>query len=312
MPFDLPPLPPLLAGLVSIFIGTLVPVFALIGIGAVSAKPLDLQARTLSRAAYYLFIPAFVFQTLSTAKIDLAVAARVTAYTCVTHLAVAVLGWLVAVTLRRPPAMVAAYVLVAVFGNTGNIGLPIVQFHFGPEQLPIGVVYFLAILTFDFVIGVAAANWQRGLSLGAVAAVLKTPALIALPPAILVNVFAIEIPLPLARAIKLLAEAMIPVMLVALGVHLAINGMPRFTGDVWLASIIRLVGGAAVAFALAPHFGVEGVERAVGIIQAAMPVAVLASIIAIEKDLEPQFVMATVMLSTLLALPVLTIVLAAL
>lgn len=296
--------------LLSIFIGTLVPVFALIGIGAAVAKPLDLQARTLSRSSYYLFIPAFVFQTLSTAKIDLEIAARVTLYTCAVHLAVAFVGFLVAVTLRRPPAKVAAYVLVAVFGNTGNIGLPIVQFHMGPESLPIGVVYFLAILSLDFVVGVAAANWQRGISIGALMAVLKTPALIALPPAILVNVFAIEIPVPLSRGIKLLADAMIPVMLVALGVQLAANGLPRLSTDAWLASLVRLVGGAAVAFALAPHFGIEGAERAVGIIQAAMPVAVLASIIAIEKDLEPDFVMASVMLSTLIALPVLTFVLA--
>jgi len=300
----------ILQQLVTIFIGTMVPVFALIGIGAAVAKPLDLQARTLSRAAYYLFIPAFVFQTLSTAKIDLEVAARVTLYACAANLAVAFLGLLVALAFRRSPQMVAAFVLVAVFGNTGNIGLPIVQFHMGPENLPIGVVYFLAILSFDFVVGVAAANYRHGLSLSAVLAVLKTPALIALPPAILVNVFAIDIPLPAARAVKLLADAMIPVMLVALGVQLAMSGMPKFTVDVWLASLVRLIGGAATAFALAPHFGVEGVERAIGIIQAAMPVAVLASIIALEKDVEPEFVMATVLLSTILALPVLTVVLA--
>jgi predicted permease len=298
------------SALVSIFIGTLVPVFALIGLGALTAKRLDLQARTLSRSAYYLFIPAFVFQTLSTAKIDLEIAARVTLYTSAVHLLVAFLGFLVAVTLRRSPNMVAAYVLVAVFGNTGNIGLPIVQFHLGPEAVPIGVVYFLAILSLDFVVGVAAANWQRGLSLSALASVLKTPALIALPPAILVNVLQIDIPVPLARAVKLLSDAMIPVMLVSLGVQLATNGLPRFTADVWLASIIRLAGGAAVAFALAPQFNVIGVDRAVGIIQAAMPVAVLASIIAIENDLEPDFVMGTVMLSTILALPMLTVVLA--
>lgn len=296
--------------LVTIFIGTMVPVFALIGIGAMIAKPLDLQARTLSRVAYYLFIPAFVFQTLSTAKIDLEVAARVALYAMAANLAVAFLGLLVALALRRPPAIVAAYVLVATFGNTGNIGLPIVQFHLGPENLPIGVVYFLAILSFDFVVGVAAANYRHGISLSAVLAVLKTPALIALPPAILVNVLAIDMPLPAARGIKLLADAMIPVMLVALGVQLGLTGMPRFTLDAWLASLVRLIGGAAIAFAMAPHFGVAGVERAIGIIQAAMPVAVLASIIALEKDVEPDFVMATIMLSTILALPVLTVVLA--
>jgi malate permease and related proteins len=297
-------------GLLGIFISTLLPVFALVAIGAVVAKPLELQARTLSRVAYYLFIPAFVFQTLSTAKIDLNVAARVALYTTVVHLAVAFVGFVVARALKRSPSVTAAYVLIAVFGNTGNMGLPIVQFDMGREALPIGTVYFLAILTGNFIVGVAAANWHRGISLQAILNVLKTPALLALVPAILVNVWGIDIPSPVSRGAQLLGDAMIPVMLVALGVQLANTGWPRFTLDTWNASLIRLVGGAALAFAFAPVFGVTGLERSVGIIQAAMPTAVLASIIAIENNLEPKFVMSSVMLSTLLALPVLTLVLA--
>ncbi len=299
-----------MTGLLSIFIGTLLPVFALVGLGAMVAKPLELQARTLSRAAYYLFIPAFVFQTLSSAKIDITVAARVTLYTTAVHLGVAVLGFLVATLLKRPPATIAAYVLIAIFGNTGNMGLPIVKFDMGAAALPIAVVYFLAILTISFIVGVAAANWHKGISLNALFSVLKTPALIALIPAIVVNLLGFDLPTPIARGGQLLADAMIPVMLVGLGVQLANTGMPKFTSDVWIASSIRLIGAATLAFALAPVFGVTGLERAVGIIQATMPTAVLASIIALENDLEPNFVMACVMLSTLLALPVLTIVLA--
>jgi malate permease and related proteins len=297
-------------GLLGIFIGTLLPVFALVGLGAIVAKPLELQAKTLSRAAYYLFIPAFVFQTLSTAQIDLAVASRVTLYTTVVHLAVAALGFTVAKALKRPPATIAAYVLIAIFGNTGNMGLPIVKFDMGADALPIAVIYFLAILTSSFIVGVAAANWHKGIGFNAFLSVLKTPALLALIPAILVNFLNFELPTPIARGGQLLADAMIPVMLVGLGVQLSSTGMPKFTTDVWIASSIRLIGAAALAFALAPVFGITGLERAVGIIQATMPTAVLASIIALENDLEPNFVMASVMLSTLLALPVLTIVLA--
>ncbi len=299
-----------MTGLLGIFVGTLLPVFALVGLGAWAAKPLELQARTLSRAAYYLFIPAFVFQTLSTAKLDLTIAARVALYTTVVHLAVAALGFVVAVALKRPPATVAAFVLIAIFGNTGNMGLPIVQFDMGVAALPLGVVYFLAILTISFIVGVAAANFRKGISFKAFWSVLKTPALLALVPAILVNVLAVPMPVPISRGMQLLADAMIPVMLVGLGIQLAQTGMPKFTPDVWVASLIRLVGGAGLAFALAPVFAVSNLERSVGIIQAAMPTAVLASIIALENDLEPNFVMASVMLSTILALPVLTVVLA--
>jgi len=68
--------------------------------------------------------------------------------------------------------------------------------------------------------------------------------------------------------------------------------------------------GPALALALAPLFGLDGIERAVGVLQAAMPAAVLASIIAVENDLLPEFVITTVLFSTLLSIVTLTIVLA--
>jgi len=46
------------------------------------------------------------------------------------------------------------------------------------------------------------------------------------------------------------------------------------------------------------------------VLQAAMPAAVLASIIAVENDLLPEFVITTVLFSTLLSIVTLTVVLA--
>ena len=296
--------------LAGIFLNTLLPVFALAAVGAFAGPRLGLDARTLSRAAYYVFIPAFVFTTLSGAQLEFGVAARVTLYTVAVHLACAGLGFLVARVLGRSNKVAAAFVLIAVFGNVGNFGLPIVQFDLGREALPIGTVYFLAILTVSFVVGVAAASLSHGVNARAVLNVLKTPALLALPPAILVNALDWVMPVPVARGLDLLSGAMIPVMLVGLGVQLAQTGLPRVTGDVIASSLVRLVGGAALAVVLAVPFGVSGLERSVGILQAAMPTAVLASIIALEHDLLPDLVTGAVMVSTLLSFITLAVVLA--
>jgi predicted permease len=53
--------------------------------------------------------------------------------------------------------------------------------------------------------------------LRSVLAVLKTPALIAAPPALLINWLGGELPPLLVRQVELLSDGMIPVMLVALG-----------------------------------------------------------------------------------------------
>lgn len=298
--------------LLGIFIHVLAPVFLLVALGYGAGPRLKLEARTLTRFAYFILIPAFTFDALSTAQLELQLTLRMAGYAALTHLACAALGFGVAWLLRRPAPLPAAYTISAVFGNVGNFGLPIVQFRFPDEAAApeISMVYFLAISSLAFMVSVAAANWEKGGSWRAALAVVKTPALLAVPPALLVNALGLSLPPVVARPVELLAAAMIPTMLIALGVQLANAGLPRFEADVWLASLVRLIGGPLLAVLLAIPFGLVGLERSIGIIQAAMPTAVLASIIALENDVLPDFVIATVLLSTVASLATLTVVLA--
>lgn len=298
--------------LFGIMLNVLAPVFLLMLIGYLAGPRLQLEARTLARVSYYVLTPAFMFDVLSKARLEAGLAARMVAYSVAVHLGCALAGLLVARLLRRPAEIVAAYVLIAVFGNVGNFGLPVVQFQFPNDSyaLTLAGIYFLAILITSFVVGVAAASWRRGHKLRAVVAVLKTPALLAAPPALLVNLLGLDLPPIATRPIGLLAAALIPTMLLGLGVQLAHVGLPRPNADMLLASGLRLIGGALLAFGLAAPFGLGGIEAAVGIVQSSMPTAVLASIIAVEHELVPGFVIATVLCSTLLSFVSLAVVLA--
>ena len=62
-----------------------------------------------------------------------------------------------------------------------------------------------------------------------------------------------------------------------------------------------------LAMLLVPYFDLEGMERSTGILQAAMPSAVLTSIIAIEYKLIPEFGTTTVLFSTLYSILTLTV-----
>ena len=300
----------MLLQIAEIFFNVITPVFALVLIGYFAGPRLGLDARTLSRYPYFILIPAFIFDVISRTKIEAGLALRMMAFAVVVHIACALLGAGVAWLFKRPPQMVAAYVLIATFGNVGNFGLPIIEFHLGPESIGIATVYFLAILVISFIICVAAANLQTGGSLGAVLAVLKTPALIAVVPAVLVNYYNLTPPIMVSRITGLLGGAMVPTMLVALGVQLAQMERLNIDLDIILSSSVRLIGGAGLALLLVGFFGLDGLERGAGIFQSAMPAAVLTSIIALEYDLIPDFVTKSVLFSTLASVVTLTLLLA--
>lgn len=299
----------MLAELVSVFIDVVAPVFAIVAMGWVLGPRLGLDAKTLSRAAYYVFVPAFTFDVISRSRVPLASAGRMAAYAVVTHLAFGAIAFGLARLLRRSREMTAAWVMLSVFGNVGNFGLALIQFRLGEAALAPATIYFIVILLTSFVVCVGVAAWTRHGGLSAVVSVFRTPALVVAVPALLVSGAEVELPLFVTRTVGLLGGAMIPAMLFVLGVQLAETRALRPNADSVLVAALRLGGAPLVAWVLAAPFGLTGLERAAGILQAGMPAAILVAIIATEYDVEPGFVTAAVLFSTLASLPTLTVLL---
>jgi predicted permease len=297
--------------LISIFLNILLPVFAIVLLGYVGGPRLGLEPRTLSKLAYYLLVPAFVFNVFSKAEVQVELTVRMAVFFIAVTLGAILVSFLVARLSGAKAELAAAYVLVAAFGNVGNFGLPIIDFKVGAEGLLPASVYFLVGSTFGFLVGVMAATWHRdGGRWRAAWAAFTTPGVLAVVPAFLVNSLQAPIPAFIERSVALMAGALIPVMLLTLGVQLAEMGRPRIDRHVIGASLVRLLVSPALALALAPLCGLAGVERSVGIVQAAMPAAVLTSLIALEHDLIPDFVTTVVLFSTIASAVTLTIVLA--
>ena len=288
-----------MAELFYVFLNVILPVFGIILLGTLLGKRLELQARTLTRAAYYIFVPAFIFQAISSAQVPLTSALKMLSFIIITHLLAVFIAAGIGRFLGRSKEMIAAFVMIAAFGNVGNYGLAMIQFRLGDTALPPATIYFVAISISAFVVCVGAAGWAHGGSRGAIWQILKTPALWATVPAVMVSAGGLEVPLMLERMIGLLADGMIPVMLFALGLQLLEQGKVHLTRDVLLGSGIRLVLTPLLALLLAQFFGLSRIESHAGILQAAMPVAILVSIIAKENDIVPDFVTSVVVVSTL-------------
>ena len=298
-----------IGGIFLVFLNVVTPVFILVVIGYFVGPRLKIEARSLSRTAYFVFIPAFVFNIISEAKIDSELALQMLSFILVAQIAVALLGFMVGKALRQSREITAAFVLIATFGNVGNFGLPLIVFRLGETARTFATVYFVATVFISFVICVGVASWARSGGVTAVFSVFKTPALIALIPALVFNITDVEVPIFLSRLSGLLGQAMIPVMLITLGVQMGEIPKIKINFNVFAASTVRLIGGPVLALLIVPYFGLEGLERSTGILQAAMPAAVLASIIALEYKLLPEFVTTTVLFSTLYSILTLTVIL---
>ncbi len=294
----------------SILFNTLAPVFLVVAAGFVVGRRFDLDPRPPARAAFYLFVPAFVFDVLVGSDLGGTTVVRVVVALGVTSISAAVAAWLVGRLLGKPRAVVVAFVMVAVFGNVGNLGLAVNIFEFGEDASDLAGVAFLTVNVLAFLISITAIKWGHVHPMRAVAAALATPAVLVVPPAIVVDTTGVELPVFAERFIGILAEGLIPLMLVTLGLQLAATRELRIGPDVFIGSALRLLAAPALAAVAVAVVGLEGDAAGVTIVMSAMPAAVLTGIVAIEHDLEPDLVTATVLVSTLASVVTLAVVLA--
>jgi predicted permease len=295
-----------------LFLDVIAPVFAIVAIGYLLGPKLGLESRTLTRSAYYIFVPAFVFQAINSAQIALSSTIGVTLVICLVQLLIALIAGGIARMRGHNREMIAAYVIVAVFINVGNYGLAIIRFRFGDIALPAATLCYVIVVIVQFIIGISAADWAKGKKGGILGGLFKTPVIWAAAPAFLFNAINYDLPLMPTRIIGLLAAAMIPVMLFTLGLQFAEQKRFRFSVDSFFATGLRLLLAPALAIAIGSQFQLSNTEFAATVMQMAMPTAVIATIVAAEKQIAPAFINTVVMLTTLasmISLPLFMVIL---
>jgi predicted permease len=213
----------------------------------------------------------------------------------------ALLGSLVAFALRLSRAETSVFLLVVMFSNGGNYGLPAVSFAFGEEALSYGTVFFLTGSVLTNTVGAFLAAAGRRSLRAALVSVLKIPALYGIAAAVLSLATGRAMPTPLMRPITLLSDAALPMMILVLGMQLERAVMPRRPFLVAVAVTVSLLAAPLIALGLTSLLEVTGAARQAVVVLASMPVAVATTILALEYDNSPDFVTGAVFLSTLLS-----------
>jgi predicted permease len=287
--------------LVSIFASDILPVFAIAAIGFLLARKLQASVKTLAHVSFYALTPCLAFKMLVTSKMTGPEASRMALMAVLVTAAMGLLARLFAIPLGLNRAELSAFLLVVMFSNGGNYGLPVVMFAFGNEALSNGTVYFVVSAMLTYTVGsFLAAAGKRSVG-QAMVGITKVPAIYAVAAAFIVLGTGVSVPVTLMRPIGLLSDAALPMMVLVLGMQLERATTPERPSVVALAVVLSLVAAPIIALGLASLLGLSPSGRQAGVVLASMPVAVITTILALEFDVAPTFVTSTVFVSTLLS-----------
>lgn len=287
--------------MLGLFANNLLPVFLAAGAGYVLAWRLQIDPKPVAQLAFFVLAPCLVFQIILDSSLPGDALARMVAFTATGMLVLAGLAAIAARALGWPRPLIAALVLVVLLPNSGNFGLSANLFAFGEYALAQASVFFITSAVLTFTVGVLVASLGRSSLRVTLLGMLRVPAIWALAVAIAIVQTGTQLPVPLARTVHLLSQASIPVFMIVLGMQLYGRGIAGPWGPVALGTGMRLVGGAAVGLVLVGIMGLTGTARQAGVLQSAMPSAVITIVLATEYDVEPAFVTSVVISTTLLS-----------
>jgi predicted permease len=289
------------AALLSIFGNDLLPIFAIAAVGYALARLTDASARTVSRITFNALAPCLVFTLLVTSTISRADFGRMALFCVLVTAAAGLFARLAAIPLKLDRPTLIAFLLVVMFSNSGNYGLPVALFAFGREALARATIYFVTSSVLTYTFGVVLAASGRRTFGSALANVLRVPTIYAVIAAVVVMWSGAQVPETVMRPIAMLSDAALPLMILVLGMQLGGATMPERPAVVAAAVVLSLIVTPFAAIGIALALGLQGTTLQAAVMQASMPAAVVTTILALEYELEPGFVTSVVVASTALS-----------
>lgn len=290
----------------------ILPVILIFSLGFIGQKAFRFHIKSISTTALYLMTPALVFRSFYEQEFDKTYV-DIFMYSFFLSIALIIIVQIIGKIKRYDTATTNSLILATAFMNSGNFGTPLILFAFGDKAF----MYAVSIMVFHVMImstiGLYYAASGRMNPKKALMTVVKMPMLYALAGALLCQQFHIPIPEHINKAIAMVADASVILIMLVLGMQLAeIKIKEPEWGKIVLGLAIRLVLSPLMAVCFVKLIPVEPILQKVMIVEAAMPSAAVTTMFAVQFDTKPNLVTSITLISTLASIVTISLILYAL
>lgn len=302
----------------AIFLKTL-PFFALLGLGYWAGQMRffpEEATRWLTKFVFYFALSAMLFRFSATLSLsEILDWTLVGAYLWGT-LTIYLVATAVALLRRLPFEQVVMEAQVAVIGNTGFLGLPMLVMIMGPAAIgPVVLVLSVDLIFFSTLLTVLIAAHRDGrVSLGTLRSIAlglaRNPMIVAMGAGLAWSATALPLYEPVDTFLTLLGSAATPGALFAIGASLAGRHAGELAVTGWLSFAKLILHPAAVALSAFYIFPVEPFAAGVITAAASLPVAGNVYMLAAHYNVVPRRVSGAILVSTLASILTVSLIIA--
>jgi predicted permease len=274
-------------------LGIILPVFSIIALGWLYGRRAKPDMGWVNRISMNVLAPALIFSALASKDFDIYANGRLILAGIGVVLGSGLIAWPIA---RWLDVDYRTFVPPMMFNNCGNMGLPLAALAFGPAGLSPMVAVFTISNLLHFTVGAWMidhhARFGRLLQNPMVWSTIAGFAFALVHP-----------PLPewMASGFKLVGDALIPMMLLSLGVRLYETNFGEWRIGV-VGGVVCPLTGLAIAMPLAPLLGLDPMQQGLLILFGSLPPAVLNFMVAEQFRQEPGKVASIVLIGNLLSI----------
>lgn len=269
------------------------PVFLLTAIGFVWVK-LDIEYRVefVTRLAMTLSLPCLIFVSLMNTQISPEILRAVSLAAIISYALVTIASFILVKVLKLN---VSTFLAPLIFGNTGNLGLPLAFFAFGTEGLSYAVVIFAIMATYNFTFGVWVISGG-----GSIIKATKEPLVWGTILGLIFLINNWKTPLFLTSTLELIGQMAIPLMLITLGVAIARLRLINISRAL-IITLTKFFICLVLSIIVGHYFQLEHIPFSVLLLQLTTPVAVTSYLLATKYDNGSDDIAGLVIISTLIS-----------
>ncbi len=274
-------------------LGIILPVFLIIVVGYLFARRVKPDMSMVNRISMNILAPALIFSALASKDFDVASSTGLMLGSVGVVLGSGLLAWPFAKLLRVDHR---TFVPPMMFNNCGNMGLPLAVLAYGQSGFAAMVALFTISNLLHFTLGAWMIDHQARFG-----NLLRNPMVWSTFIGFAFALTQPPIPEWASVGIKMVGDALIPMMLLSLGVRLY-----EVRWDDWhlgvVGGLVCPLTGIAVAALLGPLLGLDRMQQGLLILFGALPPAVLNFMVAEQFRQEPGKVASIVLIGNVLSL----------
>jgi predicted permease len=260
-------------------------------------------ALSLNTYVIYVALPALILVEIHHLSIDSRAILPVV-FAWLMMLSSGLLVWCVARYAGWSRAITGALMLTVPLGNTGFLGIPLVEALLGKDAVPYAILYdqfgtFIALNTLGSFVAAyysgGATSWRK-----------LAGVIVSFPPFIALTLAFISLPLSypewLGSALQRISSTLVPVVMVAVGLQWRLRLERDILSPLLFGLLATLVLTPLLAWLLLQLIGIHNLAAQVVVLEAAMPAMISAGVLAINYQLAPRLASSLVGYSLLLSL----------